>query len=60
MADADVPTMPCSVFKKMLNHPLTGIALQRFVKGLRKAYKESAPGSASAARSDVDSRARAG
>lgn len=38
-AGADIGTMPYDVFKKMLNHPLTDIGLERFLADWNKAKK---------------------
>jgi transaldolase len=38
-AGADIGTMPFEVFKKMLNHPLTDIGLERFLADFKKAQK---------------------
>jgi transaldolase len=37
---ADVATMPLSVIKKLINHPLTDVGLEKFLADW-KAYRES-------------------
>jgi transaldolase len=38
MAGADVSTVPMSVIKGMLNHPLTDVGLKKFVEDYKKAF----------------------
>lgn len=38
LAGADVATVPFSVIKSMMNHPLTDVGLKKFVEDYRKAF----------------------
>jgi transaldolase len=38
LAGADVATVPMSVIKGMLNHPLTDSGLKKFVEDYKKAF----------------------
>jgi transaldolase len=38
LAGADVATVPMSVIKQMLNHPLTDVGLKKFVEDYKKAF----------------------
>ncbi len=38
LAGADVATVPYSVIKTMMNHPLTDVGLKKFVEDYKKAF----------------------
>ena len=38
-AGADIATIPYSVFKSMLNHPLTDVGIEKFIADYEKSLK---------------------